>query len=148
VAPPTYRGAASAVGLVEAFEQRVKPALKAAAKVVYLVARAREVDGRLVLTFPNEGHAKRAGELRPEVERAMAEALGRAVRIEVEADTSASADDRAGPTGRPAPAPEDDDVDLSELMDAPPESHVSGADRIAAAFPGAMFVEEPGRGPA
>lgn len=40
--------------------------------------------------------------------------------------------------------PEDDDVDLDGLVDAPPESVKSPIDRLAEAFPGSELVEEAG----
>ena len=40
--------------------------------------------------------------------------------------------------------PHDDDVDLDELVDAPPESVKSPIDRLAEAFPGSELIEEAG----
>ena len=48
---------------------------------------------------------------------------------------------------QPVPAfelPDDDDVDLDELVDAPPESVKSPIDRLAEAFPGSELIEEAG----
>jgi DNA polymerase-3 subunit gamma/tau len=45
----------------------------------------------------------------------------------------------------PAPIddpPEDDDVDLDDLVDAPPESVKSPIDRLAEAFPGSELIDE------
>jgi DNA polymerase-3 subunit gamma/tau len=47
----------------------------------------------------------------------------------------------------PAPnwdLPDDDDVDLDDLIDAPPESVKSPIDRLAEAFPGSELIEEAG----
>ena len=52
----------------------------------------------------------------------------------------------------PAPAepfvdrvlPDDDDVDLDDLVDAPPESVKTPIDRLAEAFPGSELIEEAG----
>ena len=40
--------------------------------------------------------------------------------------------------------PDDDDVDLDDLIDAPPESVRSPIDRLAEAFPGSELIEEAG----
>jgi DNA polymerase-3 subunit gamma/tau len=42
----------------------------------------------------------------------------------------------------PAVFPDDDDVDLDDLIDAPPESVKSPIDRLAEAFPGSELVED------
>jgi DNA polymerase-3 subunit gamma/tau len=42
----------------------------------------------------------------------------------------------------PAEFPDDDDVDLDDLIDAPPESVRSPIDRLAEAFPGSELVED------
>jgi DNA polymerase-3 subunit gamma/tau len=44
---------------------------------------------------------------------------------------------------RPAtPPPADDEIDLDDLVDAPPESVVSPIDRLAQAFPGSELIDE------
>jgi DNA polymerase-3 subunit gamma/tau len=43
-----------------------------------------------------------------------------------------------------AELPDDDDVDLDDLIDAPPESVKSPIDRLAEAFPGSELIEEAG----
>jgi DNA polymerase III subunit gamma/tau len=48
-------------------------------------------------------------------------------------------DDRAA---SPAVFPDDDDVDLDDLVDAPPESVKSPIDRLAEAFPGSELIED------
>jgi DNA polymerase-3 subunit gamma/tau len=40
--------------------------------------------------------------------------------------------------------PDDDDVDLDDLVDAPPESVKTPIDRLAEAFPGSELIEEAG----
>ncbi len=47
-------------------------------------------------------------------------------------------------TAPPEPLPDDDDVDLDDLVDAPPESVKSPIDRLAEAFPGSELIEEAG----
>ena len=43
---------------------------------------------------------------------------------------------------RPAAPPADDEVDLDDLVDAPPEAVVSPVDRLAQAFPGSQIIDE------
>ncbi len=52
-----------------------------------------------------------------------------------------SDDDLAGPS---AELPDDDEVDIDDLIDAPPESVKSPIDRLAEAFPGSELIEEAG----
>ncbi len=48
------------------------------------------------------------------------------------------------PTTARAEWPDDDDVDLEDLVDAPPETVKSPIDRLAEAFPGSELIEEAG----
>jgi len=43
---------------------------------------------------------------------------------------------------RPTPPPADEEVDLDDLVDAPPETVVSPVDRLAQAFPGSQIIDE------
>jgi DNA polymerase-3 subunit gamma/tau len=47
-------------------------------------------------------------------------------------------------TAMTAVLPDDDDVDLDDLVDAPPEAVKSPIDRLAEAFPGSELIEEAG----
>jgi DNA polymerase-3 subunit gamma/tau len=58
----------------------------------------------------------------------------------IDDDASLSAEFSAGS----ADLPDDDDVDLDDLVDAPPESVKSPIDRLAEAFPGSELIEEAG----
>jgi DNA polymerase-3 subunit gamma/tau len=40
------------------------------------------------------------------------------------------------------PPPADEDIDLNDLVDAPPDSVVSPIDRLAQAFPGSELMDE------
>jgi DNA polymerase-3 subunit gamma/tau len=40
--------------------------------------------------------------------------------------------------------PDDDDVDIDDLVDAPPESVKTPIDRLAEAFPGSELIEDVG----
>ncbi len=61
------------------------------------------------------------------------------------ADRAASSVDEASPVDVAGAAlPDDDDVDLDDLVDAPPESVKTPIDRLAEAFPGSELIEDVG----
>lgn len=104
-------------------------------------------DGRIVFALPTDALKKRAEDQRGEIEQALAAHLGRAVSLEIVVDASARGHDTAelAPVrslGAPPPPPADDDVDLTDLVDAPKEAGLTGIDRIQAAFPGAELLHE------
>ena len=70
------------------------------------------------------------------VEQACTDALGRTITIELIVRDAPPA-----PTAAAPPPPADDDVDLDDLVDAPPGSVPSTIDRLAQAFPGSELVE-------
>jgi DNA polymerase-3 subunit gamma/tau len=126
----------------------------------------------LTLSVPNAAHRAKCEQHRPAVEAALREFAGAAVQIElVEGDgggggeremAAASTGEAAVTPQRPIVAsspepddsapvasvesvlPEDDDVDLDDLTDAPPESVKSPIERLAEAFPGSELIEEAG----
>lgn len=113
-------------------------------KALYAAGRfIGERDGGMALALPNEAHRRRCEEHRADVERAIAQHFGTPVRLVLVTDDGASGAERAGGPNdsRPQP-PADDDVDLSELVDAPKDATLSGVERIAAAFPGATVLDE------
>ena len=120
--------------------------LRPIVKALYAAGRfIGERDGGMALALPNDAHRKRCEEHRADVERAIARHFGTPVHLVLVVDDGSSGADRAG-TGsmsRPLP-PADEDVDLSELVDAPKDATLSGVERIAAAFPGATVVDEDG----
>jgi DNA polymerase-3 subunit gamma/tau len=121
-------------------------------------------DGALALGAPNDAHRARCEQHRPEVEAAIAQLLGSPVRITIVVEGSLGADDahdgrdqaelqRSSSTGghgdarvvalRPgAPPPADEDVDLTDLVDVPPESVVTPLERLAQVFPGSKLMDE------
>jgi DNA polymerase-3 subunit gamma/tau len=127
---------------VAAYEQHVRPKLRGMAKAVYVAGQVRGVrDGALVIGFPNTGHAKRAGEHRADIEKALAAVVGRPVPMLIEADA-----DTTGPMTRPDqdPDPVEEDIDVRQLDDAPPAAHMTGLDRLRDAFPGSELIEGDG----
>jgi DNA polymerase-3 subunit gamma/tau len=129
-------------------------------------------DGALTLGAPNDAHRAKCEQHRADVERIASGVVGAPVRVSVITDTSARHDDHddhddrdlpdprdagSGPGGgrspgsssapvvqlHPAgPPPADEDIDLDDLVDAPPESVVSPIDRLAQAFPGSELLDE------
>jgi DNA polymerase-3 subunit gamma/tau len=74
---------------------------------------------------------------RPARSSARERGLAAAAAAGIDADGSLS-------TGVSAELPDDDEVDLDDLVDAPPESVKSPIDRLAEAFPGSELIEEAG----
>jgi DNA polymerase-3 subunit gamma/tau len=112
-----------------------------------LYAGAEFVSGgasSLTLSFQGGVPLAKCEQHRPSVEAALSDALGRSVTVELTHGGSAAPARGEDPAPAPAvPAPlEEDEIDLDDLVDAPPEAHKSGIDRLAEAFPGSELVEE------
>ncbi len=104
------------------------------------------VEGVAVFGLPNEPHAVRCEECRPEVESALAAHFGAPVPIRLVVDGSApdpSAPRSVAAARRAATDenPVDESIDLDDLRNAR-GANSAGADRIAAVFPGAELVDE------
>lgn len=103
------------------------------------------VDGVAIFGLPNEPHANRCEELRPEVEAVLGAHFGTAVPIRLVVDGSAPdpSAPRAVATSRRAvdDDPTDESIDLEDLTDAR-GINTTGVDRIAAVFPGAELVDD------
>jgi DNA polymerase-3 subunit gamma/tau len=139
--------------------------LRGMARAVYMPANFIGADGGTIrVELPNDAHRAKCEQQRSVVEEALAAVAGRPVTIELVVPGSApepapaTAGDRArppadGPTGEsgeesgeasgesPSVAA-DEDVDLDDLVDAPPESVKTPIDRLAEAFPGSELVDE------
>ena len=104
------------------------------------------VDGVAVFGLPNEPHATRCEELRPEVEAVLSAHFGATVPIRLVVDGSAPdpSAPRAVAASRRAAAddnPIDESIDLDDLTNARGTA-TAGVDRIAAVFPGASLIDE------
>jgi len=117
-----------------------------------------ERDGALVFGLPNDKHRQRCEEFRADVEAAIAEHVGTPVKLSLIVDAGSPHDDTLAPVvqlrggaasaSASAMAPTattaaDDDIDIDDLVDAPPGTVKTAEDRLADAFPGSVFVEEP-----
>ncbi len=103
-------------------------------------------DGVAVFGLPNEPHATRCEELRPEVESMLSAHFGTTVPIRLVVDGSAPdpSAPRVAAASRRAAAdenPVDESIDLDDLTNARGTA-TAGVDRIAAVFPGASLVDE------
>ncbi|MDJ0767239.1 MAG: DNA polymerase III subunit gamma/tau [Ilumatobacter sp.] len=159
--------AVAAVSVADAWEQTVKGQLKPLVRALYSAGSFVGNDGDTWhFDVPNEPHGKKCAEHRPAVEAALSDAVGAAVTIEfvvggkptgradapaapgtpppsdgVPTPTNAAGD--AAPVAATAAAPEaDEDIDLGELTDAPPESVQTPIDRLAEAFPGSELISD------
>jgi DNA polymerase-3 subunit gamma/tau len=146
----------------EAWEQIVKGQVKPIVRALYSVGSFVGSTGDTwQFSVPNDAHGTKCGEHKPAVEAALAKAVGSPVTIEFVVGSRPADDDPPAPPARPpqrpaptrttaaasdppAPPPPaaDDEIDLSELTDAPPETVKTPLDRLAEAFPGSEFVSE------
>ena len=156
------------------WENSIRPGLRGMPRAIYAPATfVRSTSGVLTLAVPNAVHRGKCEEHRAAVETALAAFVGAPMSIElidgdgggssaeptrapadppsqqparvpaVSADAAAPND--GGPDDAPVAAlPQDDDVDLDDLVDAPPESVKTPIDRLAEAFPGSELIEDVG----
>jgi DNA polymerase III subunit gamma/tau len=136
-APATAAAAVSSSDDLGAAWARLKPTLKGMARAVFtpvdVVAAAGDT---ITLAAPNATHLAKCREHLTTVEQACTDALGRPIAIELVVRDAAPAPAVAAP-----PAPPDEDIDLDDLVDAPPGSVPTTLDRLAEAFPGSELVE-------
>ncbi|MCU1360195.1 MAG: dnaX, partial [Ilumatobacteraceae bacterium] len=151
----------------EIWSAEIVPTLKPFVRSIYSVPRLLGVrDGALTLGAPNETHRAKCEQHRGEVETAAARVAGGPVPISLVVEAGGThpedhADDgpvdmsgadvrndrsRADATVVPlhpaGPPPTDDDIDLHDLVDAPPDSVVTPIDRLTQAFPGSTLMPE------
>jgi DNA polymerase III subunit gamma/tau len=140
----------SAEQAVARWSSDVVPTLKPLVRAIYSVPRVLGVrDGVLTLAVPNDTHRSKCEQFRADAETALVAVVGARVPLAFVID--ATHDDEpprgavtasAAAPAAPAPVEADDDVDLDDLVDVPPESVVSPIDRLAQAFPGSEMIDE------
>jgi DNA polymerase III subunit gamma/tau len=161
---PAASGGADLVGIKDAWmaaiDSRMTKAMFTTGTLVALV------DGVATFALPNEVTLQRCRERVADVSAALSKVVGSPTQVELTVDAGAGASMPPDPEGataaraanspaasarsaitnptphqapRTAPGP-DDDIDLSELTDAPETSPI---DAIMSAFPGAEIVESP-----
>ncbi len=155
---PNPTGAAS-VGAAAAmvstrWQSDILPTLKPMARALFSAGRfLGERSGSLAFGFPNEPHRSRCEQHRADVEAAIAAAIGS--RFDVVLVVDAGSDDQlaavialsssrpqSSPTARPGPAQADEDIDLDDLIDAPPDSVQTPLDQLEQAFPGSKLIDD------
>lgn len=109
------------------------------ARAIYITGRFVAADGA-VATFalPTTQQVAKCEEYRAEVEAALAAQFHRKVPLRLVVDDGAPAD----PSVNRADVAGDEDIDLAELIDAPPGNVPTGLDRLTEAFPGAQLIDE------
>jgi DNA polymerase-3 subunit gamma/tau len=110
-------------------------------------------DGSFALAVSNAAQRSKCEQYRGDVDKAMVKALGAAVPLTFVVDSAADRDDDpptasapAASSTSPKPAPAtptpDEEIDLTDLVDAPPEAAITPIDRLAQAFPGSELLDE------
>jgi DNA polymerase-3 subunit gamma/tau len=149
--PPAGAAAAAAMtpgaalARVEAvWSDSVLPALKPIVRALYSsMPLLGPRDGAFALGAPNDATRQRADKDRAAVEAAVAAAVGAPVELVLVVEGAAPAARVGGDTAHPAPEPVDEstEIDMNELVDAPPEAVVSPLDRLTQAFPGSVLAD-------
>ena len=164
--PSPASSAGAAERAVAMWAADIVPSLKPLVRAIFSVPKLLGVrDGALALGAPNEPHRAKCEQHRAEVEAAIAIVVGSRVAMSVITDSSGSHAGQSAtvvelhPGGPPSKGgssnggssnggssssgpPADEDIDLHDLVDAPPESVVSPIDRLAQAFPGSELMDE------
>lgn len=127
----------------------VLPALGGLTKAMFSSGSVAEVKGsEVVVSFPNEVHRQKCEQKRPEVQAALSQSLGSAVRLRLVVDEHGGTDGAApvAPAGDDPTEPADDfeALDGSDVHDLPdaPSAAAGGIDALTEAFPGSTLVEE------
>ena len=144
---PTGGAIPALVDLTRIWSDTLLPSLPQRSRARFSGGHWVEVsDGVAVFGLPNEPHATRCEELRPEVESMLSAHFGTTVPIRLVVDGSAP--DPSAPrvvaASRRAAAdenPVDESIDLDDLTNARGTA-TAGVDRIAAVFPGASLIDE------
>jgi len=158
-APPTPSAPAAGTDLVAAAAAQwvtdIKPKLKGLARAMYSNTTVLgERNGAFTFGVSNETHRVKCEEHRKDVEAAIAAVVGGKVAVQLVIHSGPDEDhpvlggDDSGSNvvqlqrSAPQPPPPDEEVDLDDLVDAPPEAVVSPIDRLTQAFPGSKLVDE------
>ena len=144
---PTGGAIPALVDLTRIWSDTLLPSLPQRSRARFSGGHWVEVsEGVAVFGLPNEPHATRCEELRPEVESMLSAHFGTTVPIRLVVDGSAP--DPSAPrvvaASRRAAAdenPVDESIDLDDLTNARGTA-TAGVDRIAAVFPGASLIDE------
>jgi hypothetical protein len=122
----------------------VLPRLKGLTKALFAACRWVDSPEGPVLVAPTEVHRAKCVKDVPQVEAALEAQFGVKVPVTlgVEGDDPTPSNGRRDRAAAPLP-PDDDVVDLDDVVDAPPED-LDPVSRVAQAFPGSELFDEEG----
>ena len=126
---------------LDSWGEELLPKLSKKARARFSAGRPVSVDGNgVMIVLPNEPHLRRCSELLGEVEASIKNTFGVAVPVLLSVDASSSSISPPKPAKPSKPVKNDEDLDLSGLVEADPNSG-SAVERLSQAFPGAEIVE-------
>ncbi len=127
---------------VDSWGEELLPKLSKKARARFSAGRPVSVDENgVTIALPNEPHLRRCSELLGELEAAIKNTFGLLVPVLLAVDDqSLSSLSPPNPVKPPTPVNNDEDLDLSDLVEADPNSG-SAVERLSQAFPGAEIVE-------
>ena len=127
---------------VDSWGEELLPKLSKKARARFSAGRPVSVDENgVTIALPNEPHLRRCSELLGELEAAIKNTFGGLVPVLLAVDDqSLSSLSPPNPVKPPTPVNNDEDLDLSDLVEADPNSG-SAVERLSQAFPGAEIVE-------
>ncbi len=147
-APDAAAGPLDTATVISIWEDKVRSSLPGLARALFTPTTidgvaASEDAMTVTVRAPSEVHAGKCEPHRAAVESALSAALGRSVTIAITAGGSAptGSSGAARPSAPTPPPMDDDDIDLTELVDAPPEEQRSPEQDVADLFPGSRMME-------
>jgi hypothetical protein len=112
------------------------------AKVRFGAGHFTGVDGdTATFALPNTVHRDRCEECRDEVESALAKHFGRSIPLQLVVAAPGTPPDPTPAVAKPVHEP-DDEIDLTDLQDAPPAGVASPIEHVMQIFEGAEVVED------
>lgn len=106
-------------------------------------------DGAIVVAAPNDAHRQKCQQVVKELNVLVLKAVGVAVPVHLVVDGAVALDDlslseqvAAPAPAAPAPVEDDEEINVAELVDVPPEAVQTTDDKLLQAFPGSSFVDE------
>ena len=126
---------------LDSWGEELLPKLSKKARARFSAGRPVSVDENgVIIALPNEPHLKRCSELVGEVEASIKNTFGVSVPVLLSVDGSSPSISPPKPAKPSKPIKNDEDLDLSGLVEADPNSG-SAVERLSQAFPGAEIVE-------
>jgi hypothetical protein len=145
-AAPAPASGNAAEQAVAAWGGTILPSLKGLGRALFAATKlvgAR--DGAVVVAAPNEAHRARCEQQVADLRKAIVAAVHSDVSIVLVVDGAIDHDDQpasVAPAAATPPPPPDEEVDLTELVDVPPEQVRTTDVALLEAFPGSKFIEE------